>query len=129
MSGAKVYTIILGCLIIIHRLPAVFHPEAFRNIYNRFADRIISVRITGLILMLFSGWGIYENVRDYSRFGWFIIGLSVFILVKACGYLFFPGRTTEADRRANNMRNTALSLVSTAMVIAGVLIVLLTVQF
>ncbi len=129
MSAADLYAFLLGLIIVAHRLPAVFSPRTFRTIYNRFADRIISVRITGLVLMLFSGWGIYENVRDYSRFGWLIIGLSIFIFIKACGHLFFPGRTTGADRRANDMNDTALSLISLAMVIAGVLIVLLTVQF
>ncbi len=120
MSSAGLYSLVLGVLISAHRLPAVFSPRLFRKLYNGFADRLYLVQLTGLLLFLFSGWGIYASVIDYEKPGWFIIGLSIFILVKALGYLFLPHRTTQVDRRANDMSDRSLSIISLAMVIAGI---------
>jgi len=122
MSLAEQYSFILGVIIIAHRLPAVISPKFFRTVYNAFADRKPIVQLTGLVLLMFSGWGIYANVSDYQKPGWFIIGLSIFIFVKALGYLLYPRRTTLADRRANDMPDVMLSIISLAMILGGILV-------
>ncbi len=125
MTSADIYALALGVFISAHRLPAVFSPRFFRIVYNGFADRIFLVRLTGLVLFLFSGWGIYASIVDYEKPGWFIIGLSVFIFTKALCYLFLPHHTTQADRRANEISNARLSIISLAMVCGGLAIMLL----
>ena len=125
MTSADIYTLALGTFIVVHRLPAVFSPRFFRKVYNGFADRLFLVRLTGLCLLLFSGWGIYAGIVDYEKPGWFIIGLSIFIFIKALCYLLLPRRITRADRRANEISDARLSLISLAMVCGGLAILLL----
>ena len=73
-----------------------------------------------MILALFVLWGIYVTLMDYRSPGWFIIGLSLFILYKAVIYLCIPKKAAIWDRDANNLPDRIIAILSAMIVLGGV---------
>jgi len=124
MTQPQLYSLILGVIIILHRIPGAFAPKSFRDWYTCFSYRSGLMRLTGLILALFIIWGIYVVVAQYQSPGWFIIGLSLFILYKAVLYMFIPRSAAVWDHDANNQPDRIISILSALIILGGGLVLM-----
>jgi hypothetical protein len=123
MSLAQWYALLLAIFIIGHRLPGLFNPDSYKRIINRFCTRRPYVQGTGLVLSLFTIWGIAAIWYHYMRFGWFLIAISIVVLHKAIKFLVIPTRAGQKEIDSWDQSNRNVRLVCALSVAFGLFLV------
>ena len=123
MSLAQWYAIILAVLIIGHRLPGLFAPDRFKRLTEGFCSRRFYVQAVGLIVGLFTIWGIAATWYDYRPFGWFLIGISIVVLHKAVKFLVIPKRAGQKEIDSWDQSDRIVRLVCALSVAFGLFLI------
>lgn len=123
MSLAQWYAIFLAVLIIGHRLPGLFAPDSFKRIIGAFGSRRLHVQAVGLIVGVFTVWGIAATWYDYKAFGWFLIGISIVVLHKAIKFLVIPTRAGQKEIDSWDQSNRIVRLVCALSVAFGLFLI------
>ncbi|MBN2225806.1 MAG: hypothetical protein JW763_00425 [candidate division Zixibacteria bacterium] len=120
MTPPQLYALLLGIVIIAHRIPGVVSPRSFRRWYTHVTTRPALVCPAAFVLAVFVLWGVYVTFANYRSPGWFIFGLSLFILYKAMIYLLIPRKAAAWDRDANNQPDRVIAILSAMIIFGGI---------
>ncbi|UCD94222.1 MAG: hypothetical protein JSU69_10735 [Candidatus Zixiibacteriota bacterium] len=123
MSLAQWYAIFLAVFIIGHRLPGLYAPDSQKKLMGRFCSRKLYVQGTGLILGLFTIWGIAATWYDYKPFGWFLIAISIVVLHKAVRFLVIPTRAGRKEIDSWDQSNRIIRFVCALSIAFGLFLI------